>query len=227
MMTLASDGLRRHGPRQRPRSVRGSGARGMPQRPPTGCGSYCEGRGRGSRPARTARPAPLRHRHPHTLDTRTGVLSWVNRGHHPPVVIRAGRWISRLECPPAPHGYRSGSAQHRVPRTVAARRPHRPLHRRHHRSTGLRRHRVRSGTLHRPPHPPPRRRPARPETPRRLVKAVLDCHDGHLQADATVLICEWLSPAVDDTEPAAALTGLQFSDPPPGSASTTSDGNIG
>ncbi|MFD4130518.1 hypothetical protein ACFXKK_36275 [Streptomyces globisporus] len=30
----------------------------------------------------------------------------------------------------------------------------------------------------------------------------------HLQDDATVLICEWLSPNVNNTEPAAALTGL-------------------
>ncbi|WP_434091549.1 SpoIIE family protein phosphatase [Streptomyces anulatus] len=60
-----------------------------------------------------------------------------------------------------------------------------------------------------------------PETLRRLIKAVLDYHDGHLQDDATVLICEWVSPAVDNTEPAAALTALLFSDPPLTSVSTT------
>ncbi|MFF5369390.1 SpoIIE family protein phosphatase [Streptomyces sp. NPDC013187] len=38
---------------------------------------------------------------PATLDTRTGVLQWVNRGHRPPIVIRDNRWISHLACPPA------------------------------------------------------------------------------------------------------------------------------
>ena len=35
------------------------------------------------------------------LNTRTGVFSWVNRGHHPPVVLRGGRWIATLQCRPA------------------------------------------------------------------------------------------------------------------------------
>jgi hypothetical protein len=35
------------------------------------------------------------------LDTSSGKLSWVNYGHHPPVVIRGGRWVSSLPCPPA------------------------------------------------------------------------------------------------------------------------------
>jgi serine phosphatase RsbU (regulator of sigma subunit) len=30
-----------------------------------------------------------------------------------------------------------------------------------------------------------------PETLRRLVRAVLEHHDGHLSDDATVLLCEW------------------------------------
>ncbi|MGW4638915.1 SpoIIE family protein phosphatase [Sphaerisporangium sp. NPDC004334] len=29
------------------------------------------------------------------------MLSWVDRGHHPPVVIRDGRWTTTLHCPPA------------------------------------------------------------------------------------------------------------------------------
>jgi serine phosphatase RsbU (regulator of sigma subunit) len=36
------------------------------------------------------------------LDTRTGMLSWVNRGHPPPLVIRQGRWITELTCTPTP-----------------------------------------------------------------------------------------------------------------------------
>ncbi|MFF3751435.1 PP2C family protein-serine/threonine phosphatase [Streptomyces sp. NPDC002018] len=149
-----------------------------------------------------------------TLDTRTGELSWVNRGHHPPVILRGTRWTSHLRCPPAhPMGTGLGLA------STVCRQRLRPGDRivlytdgiteargpddsefgvdrftdfliRHH-AEGL---------------------PV-PETLRRLVHAVLDYHDGHLQDDATVVMCEWLGPALDDTEPAAALTGLPSRDP--------------
>ncbi|MFF2203601.1 SpoIIE family protein phosphatase [Streptomyces sp. NPDC058145] len=36
-----------------------------------------------------------------TLDTRTGILQCVNRGHHPPIVIRDSRWTTQPACPPA------------------------------------------------------------------------------------------------------------------------------
>jgi hypothetical protein len=32
----------------------------------------------------------------------TGLLTWVNRGHPPPLLIRQGRWLTTLRCPPAP-----------------------------------------------------------------------------------------------------------------------------
>ncbi|MBO3749313.1 serine/threonine-protein phosphatase [Streptosporangiaceae bacterium NEAU-GS5] len=35
------------------------------------------------------------------LDLSSGMFTWVNRGHYPPVVIRDGRWVISLECPPA------------------------------------------------------------------------------------------------------------------------------
>jgi hypothetical protein len=35
------------------------------------------------------------------LDTRTGWLSWVNRGHPQPIIIRGRRWSAHPECPPA------------------------------------------------------------------------------------------------------------------------------
>jgi hypothetical protein len=35
------------------------------------------------------------------LDMSTGLFSWINRGHYPPVVIRDGRWTTSLICPPA------------------------------------------------------------------------------------------------------------------------------
>lgn len=48
-----------------------------------------------------------------TLDTRTGTLSWVNRGHHPPLIIRDGRWATHPQCPPAhPMGTGLGLESH-------------------------------------------------------------------------------------------------------------------
>ncbi|MFJ8745385.1 PP2C family protein-serine/threonine phosphatase [Embleya sp. NPDC127516] len=35
------------------------------------------------------------------LDLLTGALTRVNRGHHPPIVIRNGQWVATLEHPPA------------------------------------------------------------------------------------------------------------------------------
>jgi serine phosphatase RsbU (regulator of sigma subunit) len=35
------------------------------------------------------------------LDTRTGMMTWISRGHPNPVIIRRGRWTAPLECPPA------------------------------------------------------------------------------------------------------------------------------
>ncbi|WP_228973134.1 PP2C family protein-serine/threonine phosphatase [Streptomyces sp. DH12] len=143
------------------------------------------------------------------LDTRTGVLSWVNRGHHPPLIIRGGRWSTPLSCPPAhPMGtdlgltvtlcrdqlepgdrlvlYTDGITEAR-----GAGDQEFGLERftdflvRHH-ADGL---------------------PV-PETLRRLVHAVLTYHGGRLQDDATVLFCEWLGPAAHVTDRAAALAGL-------------------
>jgi serine phosphatase RsbU (regulator of sigma subunit) len=36
------------------------------------------------------------------LDTDTGVLSWVNRAHPPPLLVRQGRWLRSLDCEPTP-----------------------------------------------------------------------------------------------------------------------------
>ncbi|WP_339135027.1 PP2C family protein-serine/threonine phosphatase [Streptomyces sp. f51] len=150
-----------------------------------------------------------------TLDTRTGVLSWVNRGHHPPIIIRGNRWSSHLTCPPAhPMGtdlglpsivcheqlqpgdrivlYTDGITEARsADDSEFGLERFTDLLVRHH-ADGL---------------------PV-PETLRRLIKAVLDYHDGHLQDDATVLMCEWLGPTTENTEPAAALTGLLDRDRP-------------
>ncbi|MET7816088.1 PP2C family protein-serine/threonine phosphatase [Streptomyces sp. NPDC005395] len=157
-----------------------------------------------------------------TLDTRTGVLSWVNRGHHPPIIIRGNRWGSHLQCPPAhPMGTDLGLASiicceqlepgdrvvlytDGITEARAADDSEFGLERftefliRHH-ADGL---------------------PV-PETLRRLIEAVLEYHDGDLHDDATVLMCEWLGPTVENAEPAAALAGLPRSDPSPTAPSST------
>ncbi|WP_345407437.1 PP2C family protein-serine/threonine phosphatase [Nonomuraea salmonea] len=37
-----------------------------------------------------------------SLDLRTGLLAWVNRGHHPPLVLRDGRLVATLSSIPDP-----------------------------------------------------------------------------------------------------------------------------
>ncbi|MFC4530680.1 PP2C family protein-serine/threonine phosphatase [Sphaerisporangium dianthi] len=132
------------------------------------------------------------------LDLSTGMLTWVNRGHHPPVVIRGGRWTTNLHCPPAhPMGLDLG-----LPATLCreqlqpgdrlllytdgiteARGPHG-------REFGLTRFTdfiIRHNAAGLPV----------PETLRRLVHSVLDYHGRQLQDDATVLLAEWQGPAAD------------------------------
>ncbi|MET9730137.1 PP2C family protein-serine/threonine phosphatase [Streptomyces sp. NPDC006458] len=126
------------------------------------------------------------------LDAATGQLSWINRGHPPPVLIRAGRWAAPLHCPPAhPLGTQLGIAAtlgreqlepgdrillytDGVIEARDARGQEFGLHRftdfiiRHH-ADGL---------------------PV-PETLRRLMRAVLSHHSGRLSDDATVVCLEW------------------------------------
>ncbi|MEV7970895.1 PP2C family protein-serine/threonine phosphatase [Sphaerisporangium sp. NPDC088356] len=126
------------------------------------------------------------------LDTSTGMFSWVNRGHHLPVVIRGGRWVTTLQCPPAhPMGLDLG-----VPVTVC----HEQLEpgdrvllysdgitevrNRHGQEFGVARFTdfiIRAAADGLPV----------PETLRRLIHNVMEYHDGVLQDDATVLLAEW------------------------------------
>ncbi|MFI5822314.1 PP2C family protein-serine/threonine phosphatase [Streptomyces rishiriensis] len=156
-----------------------------------------------------------------TLDTRDGVMRWVNRGHPPPVIIRGGRWRSHLRCPPAhPMGTGLGletlvCSEHLEPgdRVVFY-------------TDGITEARGADGgefglerftdfiVRHHADELPVA------ETLRRLVNAVMEYHGGRLQDDATVLLCEWLGPpAVPDRyEKAARLAGLPepaASDPGP------------
>jgi hypothetical protein len=126
------------------------------------------------------------------LNTSTGILTWVNRGHHPPVLIRGRRWISTLNCPPShPMGLALG-----LPVTLC----HQQLEPgdrvllytdgiteargAHGHEFGLERFTdfiIRHTADGLPV----------PETLRRLINSVLEYHDGRLQDDATVLLTEW------------------------------------
>lgn len=128
------------------------------------------------------------------FNTTTGLLTWVNRGHPPPLLIRQGRWLRELPCTPTPpmgfqlpippvqcHQqlqpndrlllYTDGIIEARDPAG---------------RQFGLQRftdfiiRREADGL-------------SAPETLRRLIQTVLAYQNGHLQDDASVLLVEWRS----------------------------------
>ncbi|WP_255305897.1 PP2C family protein-serine/threonine phosphatase [Streptomyces sp. Wb2n-11] len=129
------------------------------------------------------------------LDLGTGLLTWINCGHHPPVLVRGGRWTTALDCAPShPLGTDLG-----LP-VVPCREQLEPGDRLLLYTDGITDARDAHG------HEFGRERfvdfiirrqadglPV-PETLRRLVRAVLDHHDGRLTDDATVLLCEWHGP---------------------------------
>ncbi|MEU0742087.1 PP2C family protein-serine/threonine phosphatase [Streptomyces sp. NPDC006134] len=127
-----------------------------------------------------------------SLDMASGRLTWINRGHHLPLLIRGNRWTTELACPPAgPMGtdlglpvtecteqlepgdrlllYTDGAVEARDFRG-------RQFGRDRFVDFILRHHSGRH-TLH--------------ETLRRLMAAVLEHHEGGLDDDATVLLTEW------------------------------------
>ncbi|WP_052852513.1 PP2C family protein-serine/threonine phosphatase [Streptomyces avicenniae] len=126
------------------------------------------------------------------LDMTTGELSWVNRGHHPPLLIRGGRWTLPLSCPPAgPMGAMLGlpvqvCREQLEPGDglllytdgiVEARDANGDEFGTDRFADAVLRHHSGQHTLH--------------ETLRRLMRAVLDHHRGTLADDATVLLAEW------------------------------------
>jgi serine phosphatase RsbU (regulator of sigma subunit) len=129
------------------------------------------------------------------LDLRTGHLTWVNRGHPPPVLIRGGRWVHVLDCPPShPMGSDLG-----LPVQMC----HTHLQRgdrvllytdgvteaRDAQGNEFGRERFTDFVIRQQADGMPA-----PETLRRLMHDILDHHRGSLQDDATVLICEWQGP---------------------------------
>lgn len=145
-----------------------------------------------------------------TLDMRTGRLTWANRGHHPPLIIRRGRVVAVLDAPPdPPMGFNLGA--HQPPAgyqlepgdrlllysdgIIEAQSPDGQLF-------GLDRftdfiiRREADGL-------------SAPETLRRLIQTILDHQHGRLQDDATVLLVEWRAQqhfaGPDPANPASAL----------------------
>ncbi|HEX6471281.1 MAG TPA: PP2C family protein-serine/threonine phosphatase [Streptosporangiaceae bacterium] len=136
------------------------------------------------------------------LNTDTGGLTWVSRGHPPPLIIRQGRWVIQLECEPAsPMGLALGDRPTvyedqlepgdrllcYTDGIIDARSPEGELF-------GLDRftdfivRREADGL-------------GAQETLRRLVNTVLEHQKGSLQDDATVLLAEWRPGADERPEP--------------------------
>ncbi|MFC5834211.1 PP2C family protein-serine/threonine phosphatase [Nonomuraea insulae] len=126
------------------------------------------------------------------LDLRTGLLTWVNRGHHPPLVLREGRLVATLGgVPDPPMGFgldvSTGLLRYQLQPgdrllfytdgVIEAQSPDGELF-------GLDRfidfvlRREADGV-------------SAPETLRRLIQAILEHQRGRLQDDATVLTVEW------------------------------------
>ncbi|MEO3801926.1 PP2C family protein-serine/threonine phosphatase [Nonomuraea sp. B1E8] len=126
------------------------------------------------------------------LDLRTGRLSWVNRGHHPPLVIRGGQQVATLSGAPDPPmgfglGLFTGLLRYQLEPgdrllfytdgIIEAQSPDGQMF-------GLERfidfivRREADGT-------------SAPETLRRLIQTILKRQRGRLQDDATVLTVEW------------------------------------
>ncbi|MEU0227950.1 PP2C family protein-serine/threonine phosphatase [Streptomyces sp. NPDC006284] len=136
------------------------------------------------------------------LNMRTGLLTWINRGHHLPILLRGNRWTAALRCRPAgPMG-----VDLRLPVTectdqlepgdrlllytdgiVEARDAGGREFGRDRFIDFVLRHHSGRHTLH--------------ETLRRLMAAVLAHHDGRLDDDATVLLAEWRSGRQDELVP--------------------------
>ncbi len=127
------------------------------------------------------------------LDMNTGELTWVNRGHHPPLVIRDGHLAATLESkvPSPPMGFRLGPSSgieryqlHRGDRLlfytdgiIEAQSPEGEMFGLDRFIEFIVRHEADGMSA--------------PETLRRLIQSILRHQHGRLQDDATVLTVEW------------------------------------
>ncbi|MFF9363893.1 PP2C family protein-serine/threonine phosphatase [Streptomyces griseoluteus] len=148
------------------------------------------------------------------LDTGTGLLTWINRGHHPPILMRDCRLHSHLSCQPT-HPMGTGLG---LPMTLCSEQLA-PGDRIVLYTDGIIEARDADGrefgmdrftdflNRHHAEGLPV------PETLRRLIHAVITHHDGQLQDDATVVFCEWLGPEAVPTPRTATLVGLPPEEP--------------
>jgi hypothetical protein len=127
------------------------------------------------------------------LNMTTGELTWVNRGHHPPLVIRDGRLAATLESkiPSPPMGFRlgtsSGIERYQLRRgdrllfytdgIIEAQSPEGEMFGLDRFIEFIVRHEADGMSA--------------PETLRRLIQSILRHQHGRLQDDATVLTVEW------------------------------------
>ncbi|MFJ4841303.1 PP2C family protein-serine/threonine phosphatase [Streptomyces sp. NPDC088746] len=143
------------------------------------------------------------------LHLTTGVLTWTNYGHHPPVVIRGNRTVVHLSCPPVPPlGTDLG-----MPGTLRSDQLE-PGDRLVLYTDGITEARNREGRefgldgltdfliRHHADGLPV------PETLRRLIGHHLAYHLGRLDDDATVMLLEWHGPTPYRPSQLQALTGL-------------------
>jgi serine phosphatase RsbU (regulator of sigma subunit) len=151
-----------------------------------------------------------------TLDTRTGKLAWINRGHPAPIIIRGQRWSTDLECPPAhPMGTDLGlkaavcSAQLEPGDRIVLYTDGIPEARNSEgEQFGLERFTdflIRHHTDQLPA----------PETLRRLMRSILKHHGERLTDDATVLLTEWIGPEAKGSHRPERLAGLPADPQPP------------
>jgi hypothetical protein len=129
------------------------------------------------------------------LDMNTGELTWVNRGHHPALIIRDGRLAATLESkiPSPPMGFRlglsSGIERYQLQRgdrllyytdgIIEAQSPEGEMFGLDRFIEFIVRHEADGMSA--------------PETLRRLIQSILRHQHGRLQDDATVLTVEWQS----------------------------------
>ncbi|MEW9551707.1 PP2C family protein-serine/threonine phosphatase [Nonomuraea sp. NPDC050783] len=131
-----------------------------------------------------------------TLELESGRLRWVNRGHHPPLVIRGGQRVATLESTPIPDppmgfglGMSTGLMQYQLEPgdrllfytdgIVEARSPRGEVFGLERFVDFVVRHEADGVSA--------------PETLRRLIQAIMRHQDGRLDDDATVMTIEWRS----------------------------------